>query len=552
MPPTPKPRHSSTAYIRLPLDYLPFPSTSSSSSSSHAATPTDYNLGPLQREDEQAAKERRRRWIWAVGGGTVLIVLVVWVCSGGERDPHQIPVAPQTLGANDAGKKQEWALGPGWKPGTSAEEGLCNPFAEEGYLDFNETDPLRSLWRPYTSVFEEGPPTFPSRKACTEPSSLFATLRDDLDRTIFNSRRSSTLRKHGANFPHTASGSSLSDFASDPSSLALPWLHNRTVVMLGDSIDRFHLRDFCDLISSSLQLTKPLHGVSPGGPDPSPSVPGTPSKSWHVAPDDPVSPALNLTRGSRSTGGGDAGTPEHGWPETEEDRRLWKEWWTTRWETGEEALLTRPWVCEVKEYGFMMVSVFTFGLEPDRGGRDFAHYPWYYPPSSAGARLQYILVPLLQSLATRFNRPQTVYPDLVEVASGLWDLRQFTEFDFAAAGSPLDEGSDIPYEVLSKDRLAWWRTRVEKLLEDVAAAFPGRPTGSGSLADPPTMLWRGLHHPNRHYYAPWSRVEELDRLARWMIAKLKREGGTHGREWTQRLQYDDSGAPSLLSFDSAS
>ena len=42
-------------------------------------------------------------------------------------------------------------------------------------------------------------------------------------------------------------------------------------------------------------------------------------------------------------------------------------------------------------------------------------------------RLSAITKPLLPGLARFLNRPQIEYPDLIELNSGFWDLRKYTE-----------------------------------------------------------------------------------------------------------------------------
>lgn len=93
---------------------------------------------------------------------------------------------------------------------------------------------------------------------------------------------------------------------------ALPWLTNRTVVLIGDPIDRyvqlidrtflsasapqshftphhhrFHLRDFCDLLLAAIE--PPFHSVSDIGRSPSASTPDSPSQSFHIDPQSPLS-----------------------------------------------------------------------------------------------------------------------------------------------------------------------------------------------------------------------------------------------------------------------
>lgn len=128
--------------------------------------------------------------------------------------------------------------------------------------------------------------------------------------------------------------------------------------------------------------------------------------------------------------------------------------------------------------------------------------------------------------------PYVLTPDLIKVGSGLWDLRQWTEADGRALGINLDDSSDVPYTTLTEDRLHWWRERAVDMLEGVATRFPRAP-----------ILWRTLHHPLRHTLAPYSRVEQLDQLARFVVANLQQQAGS----LAQRLRVNNWGMyPFLL------
>lgn len=214
--------------------------------------------------------------------------------------------------------------------------------------------------------------------------------------------------------------------------LALPWLVNRTVLLIGDSVDRFHLRDFCDELSAS--ISPPFHDVSATFFDPSPSTPESPSQSFMIGPQHPLSPPPLRYHSNASL-------PPSDWPAC--DATLFVES-QKRWDTS-SAKRTRPWVCAVPAYNFTLVSIFTFGLDPPLSGRTLAHQPWYHPPSPFTARLHHIARPLLASLAAPYSRPSIASPDLVEIASGFWDLRGWTEEGFAAEGvREPDPASDVP------------------------------------------------------------------------------------------------------------
>ena len=114
----------------------------------------------------------------------------------------------------------------------------------------------------------------------------------------------------------------------------LAWFANRTIVLHSDSIDRFHMKDFCDFVGGQLANIHPQHPASP---------------------------------------------PMYRDPHADAERRKLEEQWTNRPPEGWE--LTSPWVCDVERYGTTLVNVFQFGLE---GGEQFyQNERWYYPPGTS-------------------------------------------------------------------------------------------------------------------------------------------------------------------------
>lgn len=118
----------------------------------------------------------------------------------------------------------------------------------------------------------------------------------------------------------------------DPAELA--WFANRTIVLHSDSIDRFHMKDFCDFVGGQLANIHPQHPASP---------------------------------------------PMYRDPHGDAERRKLEDQWSNRPPEGWE--LTSPWVCDVERYGTTLVNVFQFGLE---GGEQFyLNERWYYPPGTS-------------------------------------------------------------------------------------------------------------------------------------------------------------------------
>ncbi|GAA5967814.1 hypothetical protein JCM11641_005776 [Rhodosporidiobolus odoratus] len=318
-------------------------------------------------------------------------------------------------------------------------EWACNPFDSNGRLVVNTQDPTGNVWTPFDS-------------RCKPSNYMTALYRPPGDSSPMIPPKSLASNKNGRAF--------------------LPWFMNRTVLLHGDSIDRFHLKDFCELVGGQLELVTPEHPACP--------------PMWKD-------------------------------PNADENRRKKEEAWEKRPSEGWE--LTNPWVCNIPEYGTTLVNVFTWGLQ---GAEEFFEMErWYYPPATWTDRMDHITAPLLSGLAKHFDRPQIARPDLVILNSGYWDLRKYTEEDFVAAGfltRPYPEDSPIPYTNLSPARETIWEREARKAIKHAARTFRGR---DGRAKNGPTILWRSLHHPPRHNYAPFPRVFALDSLSRKVISDLR-------------------------------
>ncbi|GAA5893512.1 uncharacterized protein JCM6883_003543 [Sporobolomyces salmoneus] len=331
-------------------------------------------------------------------------------------------------------------LSKGWRlrRPTSNDDGEwgCNPFEQNGRLI---VDGPNTEWVPYDD-------------RC-KPSNLMKSLYKPPGDSLPLIPKTPSTDANGRNF--------------------LPWFRNRTILLHGDSIDRFHLKDFCEFVGGKLELITPSHTASP---------------------------------------------PMYKDPNADAERKGWEEKWESRPREGWE--LTNPWVCDVEEYGTTLVNVFTWGLQ---GAEEFFQTErWYYPPATWTDRMDHITLPLLPRLAKYLDRPQIEHPDLVILNSGYWDLRKYTEEDFVAAGfpsRPYPEDSPIPYNALSRTREETWEREARKAMQHAARSFKGKEGKSSKNG--PTLLWRSLHHPPRHNYAPFPRVFQLDSLARKVISDLK-------------------------------
>lgn len=64
---------------------------------------------------------------------------------------------------------------------------------------------------------------------------------------------------------------------------------------------------------------------------------------------------------------------------------------------------------------------------------------------------------------------------------------------------PYPEDSEIPYQSLGAAREIEWEKDARKAVKAMARKFPGK---DGDIRAGPPILWRVLHHPRRHNYAP--------------------------------------------------
>lgn len=222
--------------------------------------------------------------------------------------------------------------------------------------------------------------------------------------------------------------------------LPLPWLVGKTVVLVGDDVERAHAKDFCRFADGQYAV---------------------------IASDHPLSP--------RPFANG-----------------IDEKWLQTQGTMNE----TRPTVCFLPKYDFVLVNVFHFGLA---NRVEFEHEslfinPQYYPPAALRDRLDSILLPILAKLGR-------TKPDLVEFASGFWDLRHFSAVD-QRYGQPFD------HELL-EDRLEWYTDRLVQALSDLGTLFPHA-----------KLLWRPLYTINTADWAAPARSIALERLANRVVMAL--------------------------------
>ncbi|KAK4700443.1 hypothetical protein P7C70_g5803, partial [Phenoliferia sp. Uapishka_3] len=241
----------------------------------------------------------------------------------------------------------------------------------------------------------------------TSPGAL-TTDPSEADRNQFipfdtNCRAPSFLAKLRAEAPLHAS----SDFS---------WLQNKTVLLIGDSISREHVENFCTLMGLESEIVRKSHKYSP-----QPTAVRPAGKAGHAI----EKPARLSSRGFRVV----------------RDASL-------------------PRICYVPKYDFLLASVFHFGLDQEdywRGSR----MPQYSSPGMFEHRLSDTIQPLIANMRAD-GRPNA--PDYVEVSSGTWDLARWAEQD-------MDEEKPTD-EALAQDRVTWYRFRVGQMLEKIRKAFP--------------------------------------------------------------------------------
>ncbi|POY73499.1 hypothetical protein BMF94_3436 [Rhodotorula taiwanensis] len=273
--------------------------------------------------------------------------------------------------------------------------------------------------------------------------------------------------------------------ASSDGNIRYPWLMNATVLLVGDSMERLHLNDFCDLVGGEAINIHPNHLASP--------------PPYHKSIK-PVFGADGLETAESKM--------------ARRQRKQLEDAWERREHTWN---YMRPWVCDVKEYNFTMLFTFAWGMEDMESV--FQSEDFYHAPSTWLERFHHIALPLLHNVAHYLKRPHVAHPTLIEISSGYWDLRGMTEQDFIAAGysRPYPKDSDLAFGPIGMSRERKWVKNVRKVIKDVAQTFPG----SNGVRDGPPILWRTMHHVKRNNYTPYSRVAALDALARKTMHELR-------------------------------
>ncbi|KAK4702690.1 hypothetical protein P7C70_g3531, partial [Phenoliferia sp. Uapishka_3] len=313
----------------------------------------------------------------------------------------------------------------------------CNPYDQHGVLMVNETEPSENAWLPV------GAPA-----SCDHATDFFSLI---------------TKAQRDSDAP------TLPAFA-----------HNRTILMIGDSVDRGHIVDFCHFAHGALESITVGHELD---------IPYPPGEER--PPKDLNNPFI--VNGE--------------WPDFEQ---------------------SRPKVCHVGRYNLAIVSIFFYGFRPvDEFIVTREHY---YPPAAAIDRFDHILLPLLEKTAARYNVPRI--PHLVTISPTFWGLLRLSQEDDAnreaAKGTGMDWDEAVkkyePFRTMSKERMVLLEGRMREFLKHVAKAWRDPAMGLGEVQKRPKILWRALHHVKEHHEVPYTGVQAIDQIGRAVVSSLRREG----------------------------
>lgn len=103
----------------------------------------------------------------------------------------------------------------------------CNPYARQGKFEIDYAEPSNNVWLPAPSSGSGKKRSIASGDCAAAPQYM-AHLRN-------------------------------ADFAG------LEWMRNRTVLLIGDSIERDHVSLFCSLLGREPEVVKGHHKLAPGG-----------------------------------------------------------------------------------------------------------------------------------------------------------------------------------------------------------------------------------------------------------------------------------------------
>ncbi|GAA93597.1 uncharacterized protein L969DRAFT_555215 [Mixia osmundae IAM 14324] len=189
----------------------------------------------------------------------------------------------------------------------------------------------------------------------------------------------------------------------------LHWLLDRTVVLFGDSHERYHLEAVCDFFGKAARHTivTPDHQWSP------------PPYSSDVEPHN----------------------------------------------AGIDHEASRPHVCHIDRYNLTLISIHSFGVDTLQGYKDqtvgsFFVDKHYYSPITSEDKIDAILLPLLHLMGR-------TEPDLIEYAAGYWDLLHLSMLEDTAHPGMGEHTANLPL-----DYVRYYEAGLHRVLDKLASAFP--------------------------------------------------------------------------------
>lgn len=272
----------------------------------------------------------------------------------------------------------------------------------------------------------------------------------------------------------------------------LEFIRGRTVVLLGDSIDRGNLIEFCFFARGQLQTIGAQHPLSP-----------------------PYPPGREKPFGYHDRLGQDG----DGWANDEQ---------------------SRPHECFLPQYDFRILSFFHFGLQPEEDDM-IVRRSHYYPPNAVEDRIDSIVVPILNSFAALPGPKMNAVPDLFSMTPGFWGiLRQIsaqdTTRDRLSKGGTQDK--DLHHlsasSTMSKERQATISLRMVEVLEHIATAFPA--VVENGISWKTTILWRVLNHIRYQHSVPANHVHAHDAIGMHVVERLIVEGRSTSPDVRGRLR----------------
>ncbi|KAK8844077.1 hypothetical protein IAR55_006871 [Kwoniella newhampshirensis] len=343
----------------------------------------------------------------------------------------------------------------------------CNPYSQNGFLNYAPDDPHANRWTPFTN-----------HPTCGKTPLLLASLL----RTSWS--------EHGAKgLPDLPGDWWKAEMAPDGEEWEnVDWARNRTVLVVGDSIQRFNMRYFCEMAGEPVHEIDWDHPWSP----PKPATP-PPKPDWLRVPED----GKFKTYGSRDVDDEPVSSKRDSQPRSRSQSE--SEYYEhvpepfAKFDTlsnGTTVLRQKekraaPHVgdpmgymghyCHLPGVDLMLIQIFNFGLDEKNF---WTLRPDFVPPYTFEDRISMLAKPYVENA----ERSSTA-PDLTLIASALWDTTRFMREDTQA-------GSDIT-QALSAGRLAWYRTRVRQAIVHTRKTFPRT-----------HLKWMTHHYPLRTL-SPW-------------------------------------------------